>query len=117
MVSDSVGADVHAGRDLVVVQPLGHQGGDSLLGAGQAAPAGHRPVKACGPVAAAGTELAQPPPDAGLIPVSTGVSVQVEGFLQAADGLLPAALPVMQDTQVLCRRSPGPRVGLPGGGL
>src|ERR1700744_2010823 len=99
MVSDGVGADVHAGRDLVVVQPLGNEACDGLLGAGQAAPPGHRPVKACGPVAAADTELAQPPPDAGLIPVGTDVSVQVEGFLQAADCLLPAALSAVQDTQ------------------
>jgi hypothetical protein len=33
-------ADVHAGGNLVVVQSLGDQAGDGLLGAGQAVPPG-----------------------------------------------------------------------------
>src|SRR5262249_17542275 len=43
VVGDGVGADVHAGGDLVVVQSLGDQGGDRLLGLSQAVPSGDGP--------------------------------------------------------------------------
>jgi hypothetical protein len=69
MVSDGVGADIHAGGDLVVVESLGDEAGDGLLGAGQALPPGDRPGGGRAPVAAADAELAQPPPDAGLVTV------------------------------------------------
>jgi hypothetical protein len=72
MMGDGVGADVHAGGDLVVVQSLGDQAGDGLLGAGQAVPPGDRPGGGRGPVAAADAELAQPAPDAGLVAVGAG---------------------------------------------
>ena len=43
MVGDTVGADVHAGGDLIVVQSLGDQVGHGLLGAGQAVPPARSP--------------------------------------------------------------------------
>ena len=42
----TVGADVHAGGDLVVVQSLGDEAGDGLLGVGQAVPSGDGPQDA-----------------------------------------------------------------------
>ena len=81
MVGDGVGADVHAGGDLVVVQSVGDQAGDGLLGGGQAVPSGDGPGGSRGPVASADAELAQPPPDAGLVTVGTGLEVSAERFL------------------------------------
>ena len=68
-------------------------------------------------MAAADAELAQPPPDPGLVAVGADLAVSGESFLQVADRLLPVALPAAQDAQVFRRRCPGPRVGMPRGGL
>jgi len=58
VVGDGVGADVHAGGDLVVVQSLGDLAGHGLLGAGQAVPPGYGPGGSRAPVALADAELA-----------------------------------------------------------
>src|SRR5215467_9814467 len=108
---DGVGADVHTGGDLVVVQPLGHKAGDGLLGAGQAVPSSDRPCGRRRPVAAADAELAQPPPYAGLIALSASLTVSAECFLQAADRLIPVVSPAVQDGEVLGCGGPGPVVG------
>ena len=86
-----MGADVHARGDLVVVQSLGDDAGDGLLGVGQAVPPGDGPGGRRGPVAAADAELAQPPPDAGLVAVGADLAVSAECFLQVVDRLLPIA--------------------------
>src|SRR6516225_3787166 len=67
VMRDGVGADVHAGGDLVVVQSLGDELGDGLLSVGQAVPSGDGPGGGRAPVTAADAELAKPPPDAGLV--------------------------------------------------
>src|SRR5580693_4683559 len=93
VVGDGVGADVHAGGNLVVVQSLGDQAGDGLLGVGQAVPSGDGPDGRRAPVTAADAELAQPPPDARLVAVGADLAVSRERVLQVADGLIPVALP------------------------
>ena len=69
------------------------------------------------PVAAADAELAQPPPDAGLVAVGADLAVSAERFLQAADRLIPVALAGVQDAEVFGGGGPGPRVGVLRGGL
>ena len=76
MMGDSVGADVHAGGDLVVVQPFGDQAGDGSLGFGQAVPPGDGPGGGRAPVTAADAEPAQPSPDAGLVTVGADLAVR-----------------------------------------
>src|SRR6516162_6911162 len=112
-----MGADVHSGGDLVVVQSLGDEPGDGLLGVGQAVPSGDGPGGGRAPVAAADAELAQPPPDAGLVAAGTDLAVSVECVLQVTDGLIAVALPAVQDAEVFCRGRPGPRIGMLRGGL
>ena len=88
----TVGADVHAGGDLVVVQSLGDEAGDDLLGIGQALPPGDRPGRRRAPVAAADAEPAQSPPDAGLVAVGANLAASAECLLQVVDRLILAAL-------------------------
>src|SRR5271167_1886953 len=83
-----MGADVHAGGDLVVAQSLGDEPGHGLLGVGEAAPAGDGPGGGRGPVAAADAEVTQPPADAGLVAVGAGLAVSVEGGFEVLDGLV-----------------------------
>src|SRR5215813_15523296 len=111
VVGDGVGADVHAVCDLVVVQPLGDEPGDGLLGVGEAVPAGDGPGGGCGPVAAADAELAQPPPDAGLVAVGAGLTVSVEGRFEVPDGLVLGRVGE-QDGEVFGGGGSGPRVGV-----
>ena len=68
-------------------------------------------------MAVADAELAQPPPYAGLVAVGADLAVPVEGFLQVVDGLIPVALPTMQDAEVFSGGGPGPRIGVLRGGL
>jgi hypothetical protein len=68
-------------------------------------------------VAAADAELAQPPPDAGLVTVGADLAVPAERFLQVADRLTPVALPAVQDAKVFCGGGPGPRIGVLRGGF
>jgi len=68
-------------------------------------------------VAAADAELAQPPPDAGLVAVGTDLAVSAECVLQVADGLVLVALPAMQYAEVFCGGGPGPRIGVLRGGF
>src|SRR6185437_2980686 len=88
-----------------------------LLSVGQAAPPGDGPGGRRGPVAAADAELAQPPPDTGLIALGAYLAVFAECFLQVANRLLPVALPAVQDAEVFCCGGPGPRIGVLRGGL
>ena len=117
MVGDGVGADVHAGGDLAVVQSLSDQAGDGLLGAGQAAPPGDGPEGSRAPVASADAELAQPPPDAGLVTVGTDLAVLAKCVFQVTDDLIPVALASVQDAQVFGGGGPGPGIGVLRGGL
>src|SRR5579871_4402196 len=89
MMRDGVRADVHASGDLVVVQPLGDEAGDGLLGIGQAHPARYGPVGGRVPVAPADAELAQPPSDAGLVAVGAHLVIPAECILEVADRLIP----------------------------
>ena len=116
-MGDGVGADVHAGGDLVVVQPLGDEAGHDPLGTGQAVPPGDGPVGERGPVAAADAELTQPPPDTGLVAVGPDLAVPAECFLQVVDRPLPVAVAAVQDAEVFCRGGPGPRIWMPRGCL
>ena len=68
-------------------------------------------------MAAADAELAQPPPDAGLVAVGAYVAVSAECFLEVVDRLVPVAVPAVQDAEVFCGGGPGPRVGVLCGGL
>src|SRR5579871_5985997 len=111
MMGDGVGADVHPGGDLFVVEPLGDEAGDGLLGTGEG-PGGRRV-----PVAAADTQLAQPPPSAGLVAAGADLPVSAECFLQVVDCLVPVTLPALQDACVFRGGGPGPRVGVLPGGL
>ena len=106
-----MGADVHAGSDLVVVQSLSDEPGDGLLGVGEAVPAGDGPGGGRGPVAAADAELAQPPPDAGLVAVGAGLAVSVEGGFEVPDGLVPGRAGE-EDGEVFGGGGFGPRVGV-----
>jgi hypothetical protein len=54
-------------------------------------------------VTAADAELAQPPPDTGLVAVGADLVVSAECFLQVADRPIPVAMPAVQDTEVLGR--------------
>jgi len=117
VVGDSVGTDVHAGGDLVVVQSLGDQAGDGLLGAGQAVPSGDGPGRGRGPVAAPDAELAEPTQDTGPVAVGADQLVSAECFLEVVDRLFTVALPAVQDAEVFRCGGPGPRVGVLGGGL
>src|ERR1700678_4645921 len=92
MMCHRVRADVHAGGDLAVVQSLGDEVRDGLLGAGQASPPGDRPGGGCGPVALADPQPAQPAPDPGLVAVGAGLAVSVERILEVTDRLIPVAL-------------------------
>ena len=116
-MGDGVGADVHAGGDLVVVQALGDEAGDGLLGVGQAVPPGDGPGGGRAPVAAADAELAQPPPDAGLVADGTDLAVPAECVLQVVDRLIPVAFPAVQDAKVFRGGGPGPRIGVLRGGF
>src|SRR6516165_12149104 len=87
-MGDGMGADVHAGGDLVVVQALSDEPGDRLLGVGKAVPADDGPGGGRAPVAVADAELAQPPPDARLVAVGTGLAVSVEGDFEVPDGMV-----------------------------
>src|SRR5215470_17297330 len=100
MMGDGMGADVHAGRDLLVVKSLRNQSGDGLLGVGQAVPSGDRPGGGRRPVAAADAEFAEPSPDASLVAVGSDLAVSTECLLQVADRLLPVPSPVMQGAKV-----------------
>src|SRR6516162_5437256 len=106
-----MGADVHSGGDLVVVQSLGDEPGDGLLGVGEAVPAGDGPGGGRGPVAAADAELAQPPPDAGLVAVGAGAAVSVECVLEVPDGLVPGCAGD-EDGEVFGSGGSGPWVGV-----
>src|SRR5215469_11913523 len=117
MVGDGMGADVHAGGDLVVVQTLGDEAGHGLLSAGQAVPPGDGPVGRRGPVAAADAELTQPPPDAGLVAAGADLAVPAQCLLQVVNRPLPVALAAVQDTEVLRRRGPGPWIRVLAGGV
>ena len=117
VVGDGVGADVHAGGDLAVVQSLGDQAGHGLLGAGQAVPPGDGPGGGVAPVASADAELAQPPPDAGLVTVGADLAVFAKCVFQVTDGLIPVALPSVQDAEVFGGGGPGPGIGVLRGGL
>ena len=68
-------------------------------------------------MAAADAELAQPPPDAGLVAVGTDLTVSAECFLQVVDCLIPVAMPAVQDAEVFRGGGPGPGIGVLGGGL
>src|SRR5580704_17241759 len=115
-MGNGVGADVHAGGDLVIIQPLGNQAGDGLLGVSQAVPSGDGPDGGRAPVTAADAEPAQPPPDAGLVAVGTDLAVAAECVLQVADGSIAVALPAVQDAEVFCCGGPGPRIRVPRSG-
>src|SRR5262252_9053345 len=106
-----MGAYVHAVGDLVVVQSLGDEPGHGLLGVGEAAPAGDGPGGGCGPVAAADAELAQPPPDAGLVAAGARLVVSVEGGFEVPDGLALGCAGE-EDGEVFGGRGLGPRVGM-----
>jgi len=68
-------------------------------------------------VAVADAQLAQPPPDAGLVTLGTDLAVSAECVLQVTDGLIPVALSAAQDAEVFCGGGPGPRIGVPNRGL
>src|SRR6516165_9316268 len=112
MVGDGVGADVHAGGHLAVVESLGDDASDGLLRAGQAVPASHGPGRGGRPVAAAETEFAQPASNAGLVAVGADLSVSGEGFLQVVDGVLVVAVSELEDAEIFGRGRFGPRVGV-----
>src|SRR5579862_9090278 len=116
-MSDGVGADVHAGRDLVVVQSLGDEASDGPLGVGQAVPPGNGSGGGRGPVAPTDAKLAQPPADAGLVAVGTDLAVSAERLLQVMDRALPVTAPAVQSTEVFRGGRPGPRIRVLGGGL
>src|SRR5215469_10662800 len=116
VVGDGMGAYVHAIGDLVVVQSLGDEPGHGLLGVGEAVPAGDGPGGGCGPVAAADAELAQPPPDAGLVAVGAGLSVSVEGGFEVSDGLFLGCVGEEEGEVFGCGGS-GPWVGVLYSGL
>src|SRR5215470_1523434 len=99
MMGDGMGADVHAGRDLLVVKSLRDQSGDGLLGAGQAVPSGDRPSGGRRPVAAADAEFAKPSPDTSLVTVGSDLAVSTECRLQVSDRLLPVLSPDMQGAE------------------
>src|SRR5580693_6880339 len=111
-----MGADVHAGGDLAVVQSLGDEAGHGLLGAGQAAPPGDGPDGGSAPVTAADAEPAQPPPDAGLVAAGADLAVAAECLLQVVDRLIPVTLPAVQDPEIFRRGGAGPRIGVLRGG-
>jgi hypothetical protein len=76
VMRDGVGADVRASCDLIVVQSLGDNAGDGLLGVGVAVPAHGRPrAGTCTPVAAPDAEVAEPPADACLVPAGAHLPV------------------------------------------
>src|SRR6516162_3890501 len=106
-----MGADVHTCGDLVVVQSLGDEPGDGLLGAGEAVPAGDGPGGGRGPVAAADAEAAQPPPDAGMVALGAGLVVSVEGGLEVPDGLVLGGAGE-EDGKVFGGGGFGPQVGV-----
>ena len=91
-MGDGVRADVHAGGDLFVVQSLGDEAGDDLLGIGQALPPGDGPGRRRAPVAAADAEPTQSPPDAGLVAVGANLAASAECLLQVVDRLILAVL-------------------------
>src|SRR5262245_60824313 len=65
-----------------------------------------------GPVATPDAELAQPPPDAGLIAVGAYLAVSAKCFLQVTDRLFPVAVPGLQDAEIFGGGGPGPRIGV-----
>ena len=52
-------------------------------------------------MAAADAELAQPPPDAGLVAVGAGLAVSAERSLQVVDCLVPLAVAGVQHAEVM----------------
>ena len=111
VMGNGVGTDVHASCDPVVVQSLSDKAGDGLLGGGQAVPPHDRSgAGTCTPVAAPDAQLAEPPPDARLVPAGAHLPGARECRRQAIDGLIPFTFPFVQDAEVLCRRRPGPRI-------
>src|SRR5215470_8928425 len=111
MVRDSMGAEVHTRGDLVVVQALGDEPGDGLLGVGEAVPAGDGPGGGRGPVAAADAEVTQPPADAGLVAGGAGLAVSVEGRFEMPDGLVFGCVGE-EYGEVFGDGCSGPRVGV-----
>ena len=62
-------------------------------------------------MAAADAELAQPPPDAGLVAVGAGLAVSVEGGFKVPDGMVFGCAGE-QDGEVFGGGGFGPRVGV-----
>src|SRR5262249_55996475 len=78
---------------------------------GGAGPGGDGRGGGGGPVGAADAELAQPPPDAGLVAVGAGLSVSVEGGFEVSDGLVLGRVRE-QHGEVFGGGGSGPRVGV-----
>jgi hypothetical protein len=68
-------------------------------------------------VAVSDPELAEPAADASHVCGRAGQLVPAECFLQVVDGLLPVALPDVQDAEVFRGGGLGPRVMMLRGGL
>jgi hypothetical protein len=61
-------------------------------------------------VASADAELAQPPPDAGLVTVGTGLEVSAKCVFEVTDDLIPVAVASVQDAKVFSGGGPGPGI-------